>query len=205
MASIRRRITPRISVETGHWPKSAVQATRNRPRSAGRPRAAASGSSGRDSGSRASTPSCAPNSMRVSATVRPIGPSTEIGVQPSWRPSMGTRPGDGRNPTTPQIAAGIRSEPPVSEPVQTGSMSQASAAAEPPDEPPAISAGSNGLPVAPQTGLREFAPAPNSGTLVLAVTIAPAARTRAIWAESRSGTWLRYSGEPWVVSTPAVS
>ena len=56
---------------------------------------------------------------------------------------------------------------------------QASAAAEPPDEPPALSAGLNGLPVAPHTGLRLLAPAPMSGVLVLAVTMAPAARRRA--------------------------
>ena len=45
----------------------------------------------------------------------------------------------------------MRSEPPVSEPVQTGSMSVASATAEPPDEPPGLSIGLNGLPVAPHT------------------------------------------------------
>jgi hypothetical protein len=35
-----------------------------------------------------------------------------------------------------------------------------------------------GFPVAPQTGLRLFEPAPNSGTLVLPTTMPPAARTR---------------------------
>ena len=202
---MRLRITPRISLLTGHWPKSVVQATRSLDRSTRLLRAAASGSSQRDSGSRLSTPSCAANSMRVSATLRPIGPSTEIGVQPSWRPSMGTRPGEGRKPTTPQIAAGIRSEPPVSEPVHSGSMSNARATADPPDDPPALSVGLKGLPVAPQTGLRELAPAPNSGTLVLATTMAPAARTSATWAESRVGTLLLYSGEPKVVRMPSVS
>ena len=78
----------------------------------------------------------------------------------------------------PQNEAGLRRLPPVSEPVQTGSMSVASAAAEPPDEPPALRPGLNGLPVAPHTGLRLFEPAPNSGTLVLPTTTAPAARTR---------------------------
>src|SRR5205823_13800798 len=119
---------------------------------------------------------------------RPSGPRTEIGVQPSGRRSTGTTPGDGRKPTTPQIAAGIRSEPPVSEPVHTGSMSQASATAEPPEEPPALSRGSNGFPVAPQTTLRVFAPAPNSGTLVLQIMIAPALRTSATMAASFCGT-----------------
>ncbi|MNC84845.1 hypothetical protein D3C83_04130 [compost metagenome] len=135
-----------------------------------------------------SSAACAPSSWQASATVRPIGPTTEIGVQPSERRSTGTSPGDGRKPTTPHFAAGMRSEPPVSEPVHTGSMSQASATADPPDEPPALRLGSKGLPVAPHTTLRELAPAPNSGTLVLPTTTAPAARTRATMALSRSGT-----------------
>ena len=76
----------------------------------------------------------------------------------------------------------------MSEPVQTGSMSVASAAAEPPDEPPGLSMGLNGLPVAPHTGLRLFEPAPNSGTLVLPTTTAPASRTRATMTLSWLGT-----------------
>ena len=84
----------------------------------------------------------------------------------------------------------------MSEPVQTGSMSVASATAEPPDDPPGLSRGSNGLPVAPHTGLRLLAPAPNSGTLVLPTTTAPAARTRATMTLSQLGTKSRYSGEP---------
>src|SRR5688572_17438919 len=116
---------------------------------------------------------------QASATVRPIGPTTEIGVQPSSFRTLGTMPGEGRKPTTPHLAAGIRSEPPVSEPVHTGSMSHASAAAEPPEEPPAFRLGLNGLPVAPHTSLRELAPAPISGTFVLPATMAPAFRRRA--------------------------
>ncbi|MNY25791.1 hypothetical protein D3C86_1595970 [compost metagenome] len=99
----------------------------------------------------------------------------------------------------------MRSEPPVSEPVQTGRKSAASAAAEPPDDPPALRFGLNGLPVAPHTTLRELAPAPISGTLVLAVTMAPAARSRATSTLSCAGTLPRYSGEPKVVSRPAVA
>ncbi len=49
----------------------------------------------------------------------------------------------------PQNAAGLRSEPPVSEPEQIGAMPVASATADPPEEPAADCAGSNGLPVAP--------------------------------------------------------
>ena len=89
-------------------------------------------------------------------------------------------PGDGRMPTTPHNAAGMRNEPPVSEPVQIGKRSVAKAAAEPPEEPPAFKLGLKGLPVAPQTALRVFAPAPMSGVFVFAVTMAPAVRKRAI-------------------------
>ena len=116
-----------------------------------------------------------------------MGPTTEIGVQPSSLRELGTTPGDGLKPTTPQMDAGMRSDPPVSEPVHTGSMSHASAAAEPPDEPPAFRLGLNGLPVAPHTVLRELAPAPISGMLVLPVTMAPAARRRATSTLSSAG------------------
>src|SRR3954454_9680439 len=112
------------------------------------------------------------------------------------RRSTATMPGDGRKPTTPQKAAGLRKLPPVSEPVHTGSMSHASATAEPPDEPPAFSIGLNGLPVAPQTTLRLLAPAPNSGTLVLHTTMAPDGRTRATIALSCAGRKSRYSCDP---------
>src|SRR5579863_724830 len=100
-------------------------------------------------GSRASSLVMAESSSAASATVRPIGPSTESGFQPLALFSLGTRPGVGRNPTMPQNAAGLRKDPPVSEPVQSGAMPVASATAEPPDEPAADFEGSNGLPVAP--------------------------------------------------------
>src|SRR5207302_8914873 len=107
------------------------------------------------------------------------------------RQPAGPAPGEGRNATATQIAAALRSDPPVWEAVHDGSMSQASATAEPADEPPALSRGSNGFPVAPETRLRVFAPAPNSGTLVLQTMIAPALRTSATMAASCAGTWLR--------------
>ena len=49
----------------------------------------------------------------------------------------------------PLKAAGLRSEPPVSEPEQSGTMSVASATAEPPEEPAADFVLSKALPVAP--------------------------------------------------------
>ena len=52
-------------------------------------------------------------------------------------PRIGTRPGDGRRPTTLQNEAGLRNEPPMSLPSASGAMPHASAAAAPPLDPPA--------------------------------------------------------------------
>ena len=52
-------------------------------------------------------------------------------------------------PTTPQSEAGWRMEPPVSVPSATGAWNAATAAAEPPDEPPGTRSRSHGLDVGP--------------------------------------------------------
>ena len=101
------------------------------------------------SGSHASSPATVESNRQTSGTVRAIGPSTGKLDQPTRRLSLGTRPGVGRKPTMPEKAAGLRSDPPVSEPVHSGTMPVANATAEPPDEPAADFCGSNGLPVAP--------------------------------------------------------
>ena len=80
---------------------------------------------------------------------------------------LGTRPGDGRKPTTLQNAAGLRSEPPVSLPSAIGTIPHASATAAPPLLPPQVFVRSYGLRVAPKTVLNVCEPAPNSGVLVL--------------------------------------
>jgi hypothetical protein len=51
---------------------------------------------------------------------------------------LGTRPIEGLKPTTLQKAAGLRSDPPVSEPLATGAMPQANATAAPPEDPPHV-------------------------------------------------------------------
>ena len=55
-------------------------------------------------------------------------------------------------------------------------MPVATAAAEPPDEPPDVYSKLNGFLVGPNTLLFVSEPAPNSGVLVLPMTIAPALR-----------------------------
>ena len=85
----------------------------------------------------------------ASGTLRAIGPSTGSPDQPCARFSDGTSPGDGRYPTIPLNAAGLRSDPPVSDPEQIGAIPQASATPDPPEDPAADLVWSNGLPVTP--------------------------------------------------------
>lgn len=98
------------------------------------------------------------------------------------------RPGVGRIEATPQKLAGVRTEPPKSVPCASGTMPAATATAEPPDDPPEVSAGSKGLRVGPRNRLVQTAPKPNSGVLVLPRMIAPARRSRATTRSSSAGT-----------------
>ena len=52
-------------------------------------------------------------------------------------------------PTIPHSAAGWRIEPPVSVPIAHGAVPAATAAAEPPEEPPGTRARSHGFSVGP--------------------------------------------------------
>ena len=128
------------------------------------------------------------SSSATSATVRPIGPSTPIQSATSATGQDGTRPGDGRSPTTLQKLAGLRSDPPRSLPSARATIRAARAAAAPPLLPPALRPGSYGFLVAPNTRLTVCDPAPNSGVLVLPRLIAPAPEIRLTMSSSVSGT-----------------
>ena len=68
---------------------------------------------------------------------RAMGPLVERSIQPGGLgPPAGTRPRLGFMPDRPQQALGMRMEPPPSDPVASGTMPAASAAADPPDDPP---------------------------------------------------------------------
>src|SRR5262249_31615695 len=140
----------------------------------------------------------------VSATVRAMGPSTEYESHASTEGYRGINPGVVRKPITPQNAAGPRSEPPRSVPSASGHMPVARAAAEPPLDPPDVSARFHGFRVAPNTALTVFGPNANSGVFVLPSTMAPAARRRCTTSASSSGTWSSKSFEPCVVRMPFV-
>jgi hypothetical protein len=83
------------------------------------------------------------SSMAVSATLRPIGPSVpNCCTKTSGVGPYGTRPCDGRRPTTLFQPGGFRRLPAMSLPSATGTIRSASAAAAPPLLPPAVRDGS---------------------------------------------------------------
>ena len=90
-------------------------------------------------------------------------------------------------------------------PSATGSMRVASATAAPPLLPPADLVGSKALRVAPKTSLKVCEPRPNSGVLVLPMTMQPAAFIRSTMSASWSGTRSASSGEPSVRADALVS
>ncbi len=81
-------------------------------------------------------------------------------------------------PATPQKAAGCRMEPPVSDPSDTVARLAATAAAEPPLEPPGTRVRSWGLCVGKKPEFSVEEPMANSSQLVLPMTIAPASSSR---------------------------
>src|ERR1700677_4849088 len=83
----------------------------------------------------------------ASSTERVRIPCVESAFHANALAAEGMRPGVGRNPTTPQNAAGVRTDPPKSVPWARGTRPAATAAAEPPLEPPALNERSWGLAV----------------------------------------------------------
>jgi len=83
------------------------------------------------------------------------------------------------SPTRPQNDAGIRIDPPPSAPSAIGQSPEATAAAEPLEEPPVARAGSYGFRAAPWCGLSPVTPIPISCMFALPISRAPALRSRA--------------------------
>src|SRR5439155_17013106 len=114
-----------------------------------------------DSGTLKSWPAMIDSNSAVSATVRPIGPTTPIeGIH--WSGVLGTRPTLVRKPQTLFQPAGLRRLPPKSLPSASGTMRSASATAAPPELPPAVRSEFQALRVTPKTALNVFEPSPNS-------------------------------------------
>ena len=94
-------------------------------------------------------------------------------TSPSCGPTD-TRPRDGLRPTRPHSLDGMRIEPPPSPAWPTGTSPAATAAADPPLEPPVPRVGSHGLRVAPYACGSVVVCSPNSGVLVLPTMTKPA-------------------------------
>src|SRR5947209_19272655 len=100
----------------------------------------------------------------------------------------------------------MRVEPPPSLAVQKGTTPAATAAADPPLEPPGVRVGSQGLRVVPHALVWVKAVTPNSGAAVLPMGTPPAARRRLTCTESlATGGRPWYRSEPWEVGMPAQS
>ncbi len=100
----------------------------------------------------------------------------------------GTRARVGLRPNSPQQEAGIRIEPPPSLACAIGTTPAATAAAEPPDEPPGVLLGSQGLRVGPKRYGSVVGTRPNSGVLVLPKMTSPAAFRRTVSVVSMGAT-----------------
>jgi hypothetical protein len=102
------------------------------------------------------------SSSRIPAT-RPatslaIGPTVSMLGARGHTPVSGIRPQVVLRPAIPQHAAGIRIDPPVSEPYETSASPLATATAEPLDEPPGTRSGSSGLTGVPKAALIPLIP-----------------------------------------------
>ncbi len=99
-----------------------------------------------------SSASCLDNALKIisaSRTVLPNGETWSSELPMAIIPCLESAPYVGLRPTSPQNAAGSRTEPHVSVPRATSAISAATAAAEPPEEPPGTRVGSRGLRVTP--------------------------------------------------------
>src|SRR5688572_9943751 len=103
------------------------------------------------------------SSSAASPTVRASGPTTSSPARLVRPDAAGTRPREGFTPTRPQAAAGMRIDPPPSEPGANGSIPDATAAAAPPLEPPAPSRRSQGFRVGGPASPSVYDGSPNSG------------------------------------------
>ena len=160
---------------------------------------------GAESGSPATTPVISESSSRRSSTVVAIGPYVERSSQ-SAAGQRPTAPWVGLTPTRPHTDDGMRTDPPPSVAVAIGTRPAASAAPEPPLEPPGVCARSHGLRVTPSSRLSVKPSVANSGRLVLPTITAPARRSSAgTTSSSPAGGASTSSREPLRVGMPATS
>src|SRR5205085_4587283 len=130
-------------------------------------------------GSPGADPVTASSSAALSRTVRVSACSLTNPSRPWPAPgAKDVRPRRGLRPTRPQHDAGTRIEPVPSPPDAAGTTRAATAAAEPPLDPPGVIDGDHGFAVRPNNEGSVVQWLPHSGVLVLPNTTRPAARYR---------------------------
>src|SRR5262245_18892468 len=135
-----------------------------------------------------SLPGRTESASAASPTVRVNGPIWSSDEANARSPYRDTRPYVGLSPTTPQNEAGWRMEPPVSDPNDSGTHADATAAAEPPLEPPGVRSAAHGLRTGPYAEFSFDEPIANSSQFALATITAPAAPRRSVTVASYGGT-----------------
>src|SRR5437667_5738870 len=155
-------------------------------------------------GSPASGPDVASSSAALSRTerVNACSATRPLNISPKSGPS-GLRARVGFIPNNPQHEEGIRIEPPPSLPCANGTIPDATAAAEPPLEPPVARVVSQGFRVGPNSAGSVVGKMPNSGVLVFPSMTRPARLYLAVSSLSWSGTRSRVEAEPEAIGTPA--
>ena len=104
------------------------------------------------------------------------------------RPYREMSPYVGFSPTTPHSDAGWRTEPPVSVPRAHTASPAATAAADPPEDPPGTVSRPHGLCTGPNAEFSFDEPMANSSQLVFPRSTEPAAASRAHGVQSNGGT-----------------
>src|SRR3954465_11533107 len=99
----------------------------------------------------------------------------------------------------PQQAAGMRIDPPESVPSAASASPAATAAADPPLDPPAIRSGASGFGTVPKCGFSEGIPYANSRRFVLPTSTEPGDSSRRTDSAVRDGTWSTKIADPYVV------
>src|SRR5436309_9926065 len=106
-------------------------------------------------------------------------------------------------PTMPQSDAGWRIDPPVSVPIAHGASPAATAAADPPDDPPGTRSRSHGLRTGPNPEFSFDEPIANSSMFVLPSTGAPAPTSFSTAVAVYVGRWPSRMRDAAMLGTPS--
>src|SRR5439155_7348275 len=163
------------------------------------------GGSSRLVASSGSYPAMAERRVAASRTSRVSVPTWSSDEANAMRPYLEMRPYVGLSPTMPQREAGWRTDPPVSVPSAHTASPAATAAADPPEDPPGTRPRSHGFRTGPKAEFSFEDPMANSSQLVLPIRTAPASWSRTHGVQSYGGTYGSRIFDPAVLRMPFVA